>query len=294
MFCGSDKLRANKYRRRIYWENLKFSYLYCRKCRGYSLSPILEEHQLAKLYSLDYEVINATPGSTYADYLVNHGYTFSISYLKTRLRPGTLICDFGCGTDSTLREVSISLGAKYIGVEYDQSVVDKLLRENPENIYLTPAQFAQTNMLFDYIFIGDVLEHVSSPSDILITIKKRLKPEGEILIQGPLENSLSLLHLLIKVKSLAIRGKITSQSPYHVSLASRKSILRLFARNNLQTCHFQTFEVPWPVLSKSRAKSSDFSRILYFAKKVDLVFQKYSKSFGNRFFAAVKLQDFNS
>lgn len=293
MFCGSINVRANKFRRRISWESKEFTYFHCRHCRGYSLYPLLSEVELENLYSKDYETSNEISTLDNSDYLINHGYPFSFSYLQENFIPGSLICDFGCGLNDSLRDFLRNLDARYYGIEYEQTVIDELAKKLPRDNFLSPSQFANLEVKFDYIFLGDVLEHVSTPSQLLQNICQKLKPNGEIILQGPLENSSSFLHSFVKLKSFLIGARASRQRPYHVSLASRKSILELIKRNNLELLHWQTFEVPWPINLDSPMKSSGQSNFLILAKRLDLKIQGLRKKSGNRFFAVVKSGNFN-
>ena len=291
MFCESINLKHSKFRRPIEWENQTFSFFFCKECRAFSLFPELTEAQLASLYSNDYSCLNSSLNVSYEDYLKNHGYQYSLAYLKQNLDSSSLICDFGCGFDKTISNLASTIGAKYFGVEYDNSVVSQLAKTNETNVYMNTSQLESSAERFDFFFIGDVLEHVSSPQKILKLASQRIKPDGKIIIQGPLENANTVLHNLVKLKSLLMNKRVVSQLPYHVSLASKTSINRLLQHNNLEVLFLKTYEVQWPVILSVDGSFTKLLQPLIIAKFLDLQINRFFPSTGNRFLAVAKLKN---
>ena len=293
MFCETSNLKPSRFRRPIKWETHIFNFLICKKCRGYSLYPKLTDSQLKLLYSADYSDHNASPKSSYQDYLTNHGYRYSMDYLELNLNSLSQICDFGCGLDRTISKLAAKIGAKYIEIEYDESTVSNLAKSCAKNTYMTTSQFERSEEKFDYIFIGDVLEHVGSPSELLRLVSKKIKAGGKIVIQGPLENANTVLHWLVKLKSLAVNKRVVFQHPYHVSLASKTSMLRLFQQNNFEVLQLKTYEVPWPVIMDVNKRSATRWNPICIAKYLDLKINRFLPSTGNRFLAVLKLRNLN-
>jgi 2-polyprenyl-3-methyl-5-hydroxy-6-metoxy-1,4-benzoquinol methylase len=254
----------------------------------------LNEGQLKNLYSQDYVEKNSSVLASYEDYLANHGFHYSLKILRDLLGSNSSICDFGCGTDETISNLAKQVGAKYVGVEYEPSVVMSLSKNKPENEYYSLTEFIERDSSFDVIFVGDVIEHVPSPSQLLKLISQRVAPHGRIVIQGPLENAPTTLHGLVKIKSLLIFKRAVSNHPYHVSLASRHSILELFSRNGLQVVEFKTYEVMWPVHSILERSKKRFLSPIFFAKFIDFQIQRLFPKAGNRFLAILKSSNLDS
>jgi 2-polyprenyl-3-methyl-5-hydroxy-6-metoxy-1,4-benzoquinol methylase len=293
-FCESSHLRKSRFRRPVKWDGTVFNFLYCKTCRAFSLYPLLSENQLKKLYSEDYAKRNTPSEASYAEFFFNHGFEHSLKILKDALNSNTRICDFGCGTDDTIANLAEKIGAKYYGVEYEQSVVMSLTRDKPKNKYFTLEEFIKNDNSFDIIFIGDVLEHVPSPNKLLQIIAQKIEPHGKIVIQGPLENAPGTLNMLVKIKSLFMQRKEVLHHPYHVSLASRKSMHELFQRNGLQIMKFKTYEVMWPLNSKLIERKSRFLNPMYLAKFLDFKAQRFFPLAGNRFLAVLKSRNLNT
>lgn len=292
-FCRSDQVGPSKYRRKTIWNATEFSYFLCRICNAFSLYPVLNKLQLSKLYSNEYSKQESQDDSSYEKYFADHGDQYSTRYLRDNLKPGDLLCDFGCGFDKTIASLSKSIGASYIGIEYEPSVVSALSSQDPEVRYLTSDAFLNSKQKFDFIFLGDVLEHVVSPVELLINLSDKLKSDGRLVIQGPLENARTFLHLLVKLKSAVMLGSALPQHPYHVSLASRKSMTRLFQSSHLEEIVLITYEVWWPVSNNDRQSIKNLFNLMYLAKFLDTKLQHLIPSYGNRFFAVLKSQQFN-
>jgi SAM-dependent methyltransferase len=64
------------------------------------------------------------------------------------------------------------------------------------NIYAEIQNIYERNELFDVIFTGNVIEHIISPENFLIGIKKILQPQGLLIIVAPNDFSELQNHLL--------------------------------------------------------------------------------------------------
>jgi 2-polyprenyl-3-methyl-5-hydroxy-6-metoxy-1,4-benzoquinol methylase len=293
-FCSSVSIRETPLRRRIKWDSRIFQYFLCKECGGLSLYPKLNAEDIGKLYSKEYNSDPNQKAKSHEDYLANHGYKYSLNLLKDLTSTHRLL-DFGCGIDQTISNFVKSKGAKYTGVEVDYDVVEFLRGRTTSNEYLTLKEFFQNKDKFDFIFCGDVFEHIVNPIDVLMNLTEYLKPQGYLLIQGPLENSRTISHGLVKLKSLLLNQKEKLQSPYHVSLARRSSMISLLHETNLTLVRMMSYEVWWPMERAYPHKSSRNKRsLLYFSKIIDISLARIFPKYGNRFCLLARLENLNS
>lgn len=295
IFCGSTHLKKSKFRRTLSWNGRLYTYIKCKTCNGYFLTPELTTSDIEFLYSESYDFDEISSSSSYNIYYENHGYRHAEKLLKFHLQKGMKLLDFGCGSDLTISKLCEAYKVSYTGIEANSSVVKKLQTVSPNNKYLTYQEFQDLADSFDFIFMGDVLEHVSHPFGLLVQLKKCLSSNGRIIIQGPLENSPSLVHLFVKVKSKLLNAKVVEMNPYHVSLATLKSIKSLAQNSELKTVELIVYEVMWPAKKLEAGSFLHLNQVvLRFLKFFDQVISRFLPLAGNRFIMILKSANFNS
>jgi 2-polyprenyl-3-methyl-5-hydroxy-6-metoxy-1,4-benzoquinol methylase len=196
--------------------------------------------------------------------------------------------DYGCGHNPVTLTIASNLGYQTRGVEFSQDVVDrtKLLRSGS---IITVQEFQTTQDEFDIIFLGDILEHLINPIDELVRLKSRLSHHGFLIAQGPLQGLRTISHLMIGLNEKLKRNTPTESPPYHVSLAHKTSMERLFIEAGFQLEKLLIKEVQWPAPSLSdfllRPTFRDLLQIL--AKSVDRAISKLVPLYGSHYFMVV-------
>ena len=282
-FCNEPSIKISLRRKALVFDRQTFRYGRCNGCSGYSLYPLLTNRTLEKLYSTEYlEVDSACSDFEGID---GKGYRISLENLSQLPIARKTVVDFGSGAESKVRELIANLDGVYLGVEFSPTLVEYLKSHYPEAKYIDVNEFYKLNRKFDYIFLGDVLEHLSPPLPTLVSLVSKLNHDGKLLIQGPLENSSSLSHFLIEIKSILSKGRAAPFPPYHVSLASRRAILRLMDVAGLKVETIVTYEVSWPVKPISKFfNNSLMEQLKMLAKQIDFLMSLLLKKKGNRFF----------
>lgn len=104
-------------------------------------------------------------------------------------KKGLKVFEVGAGFGATLFHLkNTGIASEAIGMDIFK---DELRKEQYKKIddfifgNIEDLEFPQFNEYFDVIILGDVLEHLIEPEDVLKKIKNYLKPKGEILISMP-------------------------------------------------------------------------------------------------------------
>ncbi|MDY0222955.1 MAG: class I SAM-dependent methyltransferase [Desulfobacterium sp.] len=99
---------------------------------------------------------------------------------------------------------------------YDEVLIGNL--EDPELLKKIPLGF------FDYILLGDVLEHLVNPWEILLHLSKAIKKNGKIIISIPnIQHIDTFIHLFLK-----------GYWPYNKRGLYDKTHLRMFTKKNIE------------------------------------------------------------
>lgn len=163
------------------------------------------------------------------------------------------ILDIGCGEG----ELTISIGkitdAKLYGIELDNH---RAARAREKGISITKEDVNHglpfQNSFFDFIFAGEIIEHVDNPDAFLQEIHRVLKPNGRILITTP--NLASWHNRILLLFGIQPYGVETSTQDARVGFGWLKGIknaqpaghIHIFTRGaliDILTLHSFTIEV---------------------------------------------------
>lgn len=194
-------------------------------------------------------------------------YGKSASLLRQYLRAGSSILDYGCGVGGFLKACKSEAFIPF-GVEFD---VDAALfaarNSNCETMPVDAFWKMATNLSFDAIHMGDVLEHLIEPAAVLTQLIRLLRPGGALFLEGPIEENPSPVlwaaRLFGRAKRVLKPTFVASHPPTHLFRTDAKSQLLFLARvdESLILRHWEIYETGWPYRGGGVIKSL----ISYFA-----------------------------
>ena len=291
IFCGDQNLVVTRKRRPVEY-SIHQDFYFCSYCSGYSLWPALSEAEMVKMYSLNYigdvnedSAIEASSAEFRFEYFRN----FLISQIESTGEISLL--DYGCGADAQVLIIGRELGAKAIGVELDETTRAKAASVSSCVVY-SPKSLSQSNISFDVVFLGDIIEHIYEPEQLLESLKSNLSPRASVFVQGPLEGAFTLSNFLLGIKCRMNAGKPSSLPPYHISLASFDSMQKLFTRSGYEIIHHVIREPLWPAKALGSSESfNSFSDFVFSVSKFfDMILSKIISGYGTRLYLIVRLK----
>ena len=260
-------------------------YYRCGKCKSYSLFPKLENDEIKDLYSTKY-IQDVNP-----EFDMNEKITVS-RFLnlqeileKVQNHESKNFLDYGCGVTAEAIVLASNLGYKAFGVEVEAGTRQEAHLKSNCQIF-SPEEALASGAQFDIVFLGDVLEHLGNPLSVLDQVQALLSPNGLLIIQGPLEGAITISNTLLSVKARLLSKSPSKFPPYHVSLATKKSIVKALKINGLTIQKMAVSEPLWPA-SKFGSRSSFASvtaLIFSFVKILDMAVSKVLTNYGTRFF----------
>jgi SAM-dependent methyltransferase len=151
------------------------------------------------------------------------------------------ILDVGCGPATNLL-ISQHKIKKYVGIEYDHSLVKELNEKYRE------ASFCQKDldldnfdfdMKFDRVLLIAVIEHIFNQKHLLNECLKCLKPDGKIIITTPTIFGNDIIHRL--GASIGLFSKDASED--HIIIYNKKRFEILANEFNLKIKKYKKFEL---------------------------------------------------
>ncbi len=107
------------------------------------------------------------------------------------LKPGQVVCDFGCGNGYHTLQLAKRLGPKGLvyAIDIQQEMLDLLAErstprglENIKPVLATEEDSGLPPETFDLVLMVDVYHELSHPPEVLAEVRASLKPEGRLVL----------------------------------------------------------------------------------------------------------------
>lgn len=286
-FCNHT-VYSGSYLPDTFFNNKIFKYITCRSCKVIYLSPFPNDDDFLKIYPPSYQSgvhkeILKDPYQKLEGLRFSYGYHFN---LIKKYAQGNSILDYGCGAGNFLLNAKNS-GYDCDGVEFNPIHVEILKKEIPtSNFFVTEEFLTGETPTYDIIRLSNVLEHLTNPVHIINTLKKKLKPNGIFLIEGPIETNPNLAFFLRYIY-LGIRKRIqnlylTSHPPTHIFFSNVKNQRKFFKTLDLKELYFKTSESEWPFPNKENAKTF-IDKVKFLIACISIFISKLMRDWGNTF-----------
>lgn len=280
LFCQSSNLINAIIPRPTIFNNKIFSYFQCKDCKLVFIDPIPCHSDYEKMYSASYH-------DTFYFREVSPDYSDVIELVNQYRTNGTML-DYGCGDGGFLNFFSKH---DFIcsGAEFTPELVRNLKTMNPKMTFFTITDFweQQNSPSYNFIHLGDVLEHLETPLLFINKIKKRLqRNNGVLIVRGPLENNSSLAfmcrYFTSWLSSKLNPNKTFKHVPYHITFSNSKNQSDFFEKCGLEQLYFKVFETPWPYPLTFEGGMGN--KLKYLIGQVSMLLAKISPlKHGNRF-----------
>lgn len=283
--CDSENLTKSRNQKVINYDNRIYTFYSCGKCGSYSLFPKLDDDSVANLYSRDYSGISA---DIHQDESVSYFSKFEelskfiLADSKSKRRS---YLDYGCGFNPVTLGIASRAGLDCQGVEFSSDVVAQANQIFPGKV-TTVAEFKKDSSQYDYIFMGDVIEHLSHPRAVLVEIGARLSNGGAFIAQGPLQGAFTFTHVLVGLRSRIFSRAVSNFPPYHVSLASMRGMQEVLKASNLEIIYLRISEPNWPApnLRSLLRRPSVRGVGIFIPKLLDRAISKFIPKYGSHYF----------
>lgn len=206
----------------------------CKKCSLGTLYPMLIPDEVNSLYNAEYFESDYHCGvlkGTYAEEVdgLREEFRPSLSLIKKHCH-GERFLEIGCAGGAMLAEARDS-GFETVGVELSEEMAEW----GRANLHLdirsgTLEQQRFPDNSFDVIFLGDVIEHLLNPLDVLKEIYRVLAPAGIIAVAYPME----LNHIVPRLRKAFQLQKRSPFKPYHLFYYNPSALAQL-----LRECRFE-------------------------------------------------------
>ena len=222
--------------------HIRSTWLKCGGCGTFFIWPLPTAEQLSEYYRSGYADCQS-PGA------VSHSYRFSEANKETIFREYQLsLSDVHIPTAMLLEKKILDYGCAN-GIFLDFCAGQGCLKENlfgfdiAEDLLASVAKKGY-RMLdakqkhFDFLFLWDVLEHISEPAKLLRELRSYLKPGGTVVLQTP----------RIGLLTESLREAWEHFLPFeHVVLYTRQSLIRLFEQAGFRLVAVGSFGANAPV-----------------------------------------------
>jgi len=231
--CGSSDFKKIPFRYAF-----KGSFLYgqrCKTCGLISIFPRPIEEEIEKMYSDEYFTVadNKTHHSNtdYVSNILKSDYTEQVNFIKSFAKGGSFL-EVGCATGTFLNKLKengfdvagveiSSFAAEYGKKNYGINIINKAFDNN-----LLGNELSENS--FDFILMGDVLEHFVNPTEAVELSYKLLKKGGKLITYVPGTLNLISSKMAFMFYHLTGTQKTMTIPPFHLSEFSPVTLKKMF------------------------------------------------------------------
>jgi len=207
----------------------------------------------------------------------------AVEWMLDEIKPGSTFLDFGCSTGYFGKYLKDTKNCTVYGVEISEDI--EQARKVLDGVYsfdldgLWPEEIYERK--YDYLFYGDVLEHLKDPGLALQKSKKLLKPGGKIFVSIPNVAHLSIrLELLtgsfryepmgildnthLKYFTLSTFNKLANDSGYKVAKVdfTVNEYPKEIVRKLLEKAGLEPLPAFWKITNTTEAKAFQYKFVL--------------------------------
>jgi 2-polyprenyl-3-methyl-5-hydroxy-6-metoxy-1,4-benzoquinol methylase len=210
-----------------------FRLVKCLHCGLVYQNPRPTKDSWSSLYPDNYDQyeINYVDYKGVAKIVYEYGLLKRFRLIQKYIKTGQLL-DVGCATGDFLSYVSKHNGWKVVGIEPGVIANERARANGLEEIYLNLDQCLNNfpEPAFDVITLWNVIEHLYSPTEDLVTIRNLLKDNGIIVITTPNIESFGA-HVFKKYW-------IGYELPRHFFVFSKKTLTMLLEKTGYEVIEF--------------------------------------------------------
>jgi len=209
---------------------LPLNFVLCTTCGTIRIEPYLDEVSLADFYTRYFQKMYGRAPDVESYFIKQKSYGQKLLALSRQwLKPGSWIYEIGCGAGGAL-DVFRSNGYLVAGCDYSAELIAAGKERGLENIYCGSLDDIPLQSKVDLIYLTHVFEHMRDPIGFLADCRKRLAPDGRIVITVPdvsridsftvpAGDLLQFLHLAHKYNfSFVGLCRLSARAGYHVEL----------------------------------------------------------------------------
>jgi len=287
LFCKSNDT-VDSFLPSTFFNQKRFDYKRCNNCRLHFIAPIPNKDDLLKMYPTSYQA--GVDDNILADpYKKLIGLRFSYGKQIELLRKNNFsgkVLDFGCGSANFLINCNHH-GIECDGLEFNPDHVNILKEKVSDRKFYTFDEFMESDIQYDLIRLSNVLEHFTDPVETIIEIKKHIKPNGYLLVEGPIEMNFNLAQIFRKVyfsvKKRLKRNYLATHTPTHIIFSNRSNQLNFFQNLQFDTLWYVIDEAEWPFPNSLKNAIGMVSKLNFYIAKLSMLFGKTIPSWGNTF-----------
>jgi SAM-dependent methyltransferase len=299
-FCSRAKVKKAAYPRNNF-NNKIFHYVVCLNCGLVYLNEFPSEEDYEIMYPPTYQQNKAEISLQPDPYIKIYGLRFSYGYqfdlIKQNIGPEARILDYGCGTGHFISN-AVHCGFACDGVEFNRDFLRVLQDSLPGSNFFTIKEVLAEGFLqkYDVIRLSNVLEHLTTPREVIAKLKKLLVSGGILLIEGPIEDNLSVAELFRKIYFRIDKwikpDRVVSSPPYHIFFSNARNQRWFFKDCGFEEVHFKTSEEAWPFSHSIKEAKGIKGKVTAIVAKLSKKVTKISgKNWGNIFIYCGKVKD---
>jgi 2-polyprenyl-3-methyl-5-hydroxy-6-metoxy-1,4-benzoquinol methylase len=176
--------------------------------------------------------------SNYSDSAYSDDPNSSWKKIFDYIKNNSDVLDVGCSIGTFGKHLSLEKGCVVDGIELDKKDFKEAKGNlnNAYNLNIETDDLSQINKKYDYIYFGDVIEHLVAPSKALEKTSRLLKTNGEVVFSIP-----NMSHSSVRLMLLSGRfkyGETGLLDKTHLHFYDYEELIRVFSNGGYEIVYF--------------------------------------------------------
>ncbi len=285
-FCNNIKYKKS-YLPSTEFNGKIFNYFQCTNCKLIYINPMPSVEDFELMYPPSYQNGVNTKLIDIKIKLIGlrYSYKYQFDIIKKYLKANSTMLDYGCG-DGNFVVNALNYGINCRGAEFNNKHVALLRASIDTDFFLIEDVLNGSIPKFDLIRLSNVLEHLPHPKNIINKLLNRLKPNGMLLIEGPIETNANFAlftrKIYFKISKIIKPDRIVNHVPTHQFFSNRKNQLMFFDQLGLETIHYNISEAEWPYPNTIKTKGLA-NKSKYLIARFSIYLSSFNNKSGNTF-----------
>lgn len=256
--CNSSHFQSLDYGGYFY-NDTRMPLVKCKQCSLKFIVHNLSNSDINLLYQEEKYFDSEYAGGAQEDYVSNKKEmkdkaVACLSIIRKYKKAGRIL-DIGCAGGYFLETARDMFNYVPVGIELSEKMC-KVASALGFTVYQGSIDnLPKSEDMFDIVYMGDILEHVSRPNEFMEKLKKRVKSSGLIVAEVPLTYNVTLTGIAIGIINflkgnvgskyflpVQHRGLYAPKAPYHLLMFNRKSLKELGKRNKLHLKYLKFYD----------------------------------------------------
>jgi methionine biosynthesis protein MetW len=160
------------------------------------------------------------------------------------VKPNSKVLDIGCASGYIASQLKLK-NCEVTGIDNDEKSLEEA-KKHCNKVFLLDISKESVDGKFDFIILGDIIEHTSNPEEVLIKLKKNLNQNGKMIVSVPnIVNIYARLRIIFGTFPQEDKGIFDRT---HLKFFTIKTLRKIIKDNNFKLKKLNFTPIPFKLI----------------------------------------------